>query len=380
MRSNLTNTAIVLSSLALLPHIVAAQAPVRTAMVQEEIMQQRHRVTGSLRAVSRGDLAALEAGRVTTLNARAGHRVGKGDVLARVDARRLEAQKGEALAEQRVAEADLKSQIAIVQRAEAEFARVKNLVTQNVITRDEYDERLAEARVARANVEATQRRIERIKKSIELLDVRLSDTVVRAPYDARVVQRHVEPGDWVQPGETLLTLVSTGPIEAWLEVPERYIRSLEAFGDSVVVRSHATGESSSVLSTRRVADVNRRVRTLNFVVTVDNKGELLSPGMSVDGWIAVTGSVSALAVPKDAVIRGHGEPFVYSIEQKAGNAVASKIPIRVLFESRDLVAIDSVAIHKGDQVIVEGNERLLPGQRVAVTATTQSSVSAVASR
>ena len=246
------------------------------------------------------------------------------------------------------------------------------------MSRSELEAHLAAARVASANIEATKRRIERITQTVKLLDVRLSDTVVRAPYDATIVERRVEPGDWVQPGETLLTLVSTGPIEAWLEVPERYIQSLEEHGDSVAVRSRATGESSHVLSTRRVADVNRRVRTLNFIVTLDNASGLLTPGMSVDGWIAVTGSVTTNSVPKDAVIRGRGEPFVYRVEQQSANTVAKRIAVSVLFESGDRVAIDSLALKPGDQVIVEGNERLLPGQSVAVTSARSVVVSAIA--
>ncbi|MDA8744222.1 hypothetical protein N9N28_06270, partial [Rubripirellula amarantea] len=57
-----------LIALMLMPAAVLhAQVPVRTSAVQEQTLQQRHRVTGSLRAVARGDIAALESGRLIEL-------------------------------------------------------------------------------------------------------------------------------------------------------------------------------------------------------------------------------------------------------------------------------------------------------------------------
>jgi predicted deacylase len=55
-----------------------------------------------------------------------------------------------------------------------------------------------------------------------LLQVRLDDTTIAAPFDGYVIERHVEPGEWVRPGDPIITLVSAGIIEAWIEVPERF--------------------------------------------------------------------------------------------------------------------------------------------------------------
>ena len=56
--------------------------PVRTELVAIEEVQQTHRVIGSLRAVSRAQVAALEDGRIVTVLVREGSRVTKGDMLA----------------------------------------------------------------------------------------------------------------------------------------------------------------------------------------------------------------------------------------------------------------------------------------------------------
>ncbi|MEL6106389.1 MAG: efflux RND transporter periplasmic adaptor subunit [Planctomycetota bacterium] len=344
---------------------VAAQTPVRVVAIQARKMQARHAVTGTLRAVARGNLAALEPGRITDLTVREGDSVRKGDVIARVDARRLEAQKAEVEAELGIASADLERQRAIAERAMADLDRIKQLASSNATSQKEYDSAKADARVAEAAMRSAERQLKRITHSIRLLEVRLSDTEIHAPYDATVVERHVEPGDWVLAGDRLLTLVSTGPIEAWLQVPERYVESLERYGHQVVVRSRATQQDATVLSARRVAEVNPRARTIEFIATISNPDGLLVPGMSVDGWIPVSGVQTQTAVPHDALIRKSGRAYVYRIGE---NQTAERVPVEILFEAADHVAIASPQITLGDRVVIEGNERLLPGQTVSVIA------------
>ncbi|MEM9825229.1 MAG: efflux RND transporter periplasmic adaptor subunit [Planctomycetota bacterium] len=337
-----------------------AQTPVRVAQVRLEHLQQRQAVTGSLRAVARGELAALESGRLMTLAVREGDVVKQGDVIATIDSRRLRAQRSAAEADVRVAEAELKRHAAIAKRAAADLQRGRKLIRRNAVSQQELDSFRAAADVATAEVESAKRQIERANESIRLLDVRLSDTEITAPYDASVVARHVEPGDWVQPGDSLLTLVSSGPIEAWLEVPERFAAHL-AGGTAIAIESASTTLPLRVIRTKRVADVNPRVRTIQFIATIENTAGILSPGMSVKGWVPAGKEGDFLTVPKDAIVRRSRQATVFAIddEQKA-NPVA----VRILFETPHRSVIESDRIQSRDLVVVEGNERLMAGQVV----------------
>jgi RND family efflux transporter MFP subunit len=346
--------------------VLSAQVPVRVGSVDREPMQQRQAVTGSLRAVARGNVAALEPGQLVELTVREGDAVKKGDIIARIDARRLEAQRAEAAAEKMVAAADLQSSEATAVKAKADHARAEKLYERNAVSRQELDAAQAEALVTTANIDAAKRRIDRIEQTIRLLDVRLKDTRIRAPYDATVVTRHLELGDWVQAGDPLLTLVSTGPIEAWLEVPERYAGEIDGLNNSVAVRSRASRGSLRVLSTKRVADVNPRVRTMHLIVKLENPAGLLAPGMSVEGWIPAGEKREYTSVPKDAVIRSDSLAYVFVIQDSNNTATAKQVPVRVLFETTARVAVESPALATGAQVVVEGNERLTPGQTVTV--------------
>ncbi len=360
-----------------LPRHSDAQTPVRVSEVRLERLQQRQMVTGSLRAIARGDVAALESGRLNELTAREGDTIAKGDVIARVDDRRLQAERKAAEADRRVAEAELKRHRATAKQAAANLARGEKLIRQNAVSRQELDQFRAASDVATAEIEAAQRRIERASETIRLLDVRLSDTTVIAPYDASVVARHVEPGDWVQPGDKLLTLVSTGPVEAWLEVPERYAPAISDADAKLTINSDALGRTLDVLNVKKLTDVNRRVRTMSVIATISNSDRQLAPGMSIHGWVPAGKSGDYLTVPKDAIVRRAGQPAVFAVNE---DQKAQQIAVRVLFETSERVAVESPRLSAGSAIVVEGNERLMPQQLVQVMRDPSRPAMAIASR
>lgn len=207
------------------------------------------------------------------------------------------------------------------------------------------------------------------------VSLQVSQAVV-APYDASVVARHVEPGDWVQPGDKLLTLVSTGPMEARLEVPERFAADLiDATG--VVVRSSALDRPLRVLETKRLDDVNPRVRTIQVIAIVENPDAALAAGMSIEGYVPSGQEEEFLTVPKDAIVRRSGQPTVFVVDE---SSAAKQVSVNVVFETRTRVAVVSSGLNEGASVVVEGNERLIPSQLVRVIDKTLEVTGSIASR
>ena len=183
------------------------------------------------------------------------YRVKRGDLLLELDPRdfqvavvnadaNLAAAKSklnEAKAQQKVAEAalgqagaDLVSARATADNAEADFRRNVQLYATHVIDRREYDASAAQAKSAAANVEAGAKRVTSQEGQVRLVstqcvtasaqekqaeaqrheaELQLSYTKIFAPFDGRITKKSVEPGDYVQPGQTLFSLV---PPEAWV--------------------------------------------------------------------------------------------------------------------------------------------------------------------
>ena len=263
-------------------------ATVYVSPVEEKQSNQRHRVIGSLKAISRSDVAALEEGRIDSIKVREGARVQKGDVIAQIDDRRIRAQIEEADSAIKAAQAVVDERQAELNLKYKEFDRAATLVTRNVITTQEYDEVNANVKIAEARLESSKRDVARLERQKALLEVRNDDMTVKAPFDAFVVSRHAEPGEWIKPGEPLITLTSTGRIEAWVDVPERFagIYKLNP-NEPIEIEVGATGKKYQVLNYKRIADVHPQTRMLQYALEVDNVNDELVAGMSVIAWVPV---------------------------------------------------------------------------------------------
>jgi RND family efflux transporter MFP subunit len=348
---------------------VAAQdrhVPVRTELVAIEEVQQTQRVIGSLRAVSRAQVAALEDGRVVTVSVREGARVATGEVLARLDDRRLRAQIAESEATLKATQAMIDQRRAELAKANQDYKRADQLIQRRVVSQQEYDHAEADASVARARLTAAERERTQIESQRRLLQVRLDDTTIAAPFDGYVVERHVEPGEWVRPGDPLVTLVSAGTIEAWFEVPERFASDVAPSATSITVEVPAVDQSIDVRQGKRIRQMDPRARTFFVVAEINDQAGLLTPGMSASAWLPVGPRSAQLTVPSDAVIRDAANAFVYKVQQDRGDAYAVRVPVRVLFQVAGKVAVVTEDLSPNDHVVIEGNERLLPGMKVAL--------------
>ncbi|WP_425398976.1 efflux RND transporter periplasmic adaptor subunit [Aeoliella sp.] len=350
----------------LAPHSWGQQPPstVRAALVENRDVQHHHRVTGSLRAVARGDVSALEEGRIVEITVREGAEIRQGDVIARLDQRRLAAQRSELVASLKAAEATVSQTKLELMQARRDLERSRDLVASRAVTVEEFQHRETNAAVAEANLATNERRVAEEQSQLELIDVRLADMVVRAPYDGFVVSRHAEPGEWIRPGEPFITLVSSGTIEAWLDVPERFSQSLS--DSSLQVKAEGVQESLGALAVKRVSDVNTRTRTFPLVLTLDDRAGQLVPGMSVSAWLPLGPRQSRLTVPKDAVIRSGRTAYVYKAVDQPSGAVAVQTPVSVAFETGESVVLSGGNLVAGDLVVIEGNERLMPGSAIVV--------------
>jgi RND family efflux transporter MFP subunit len=199
-----------------------------------------------------------------------------------------------------------------------------------------------------------------------LLQVRLDDTTITAPFDGYVIERHAEPGEWVRPGDTIVTLVSAGTIEAWLEVPERFAGDVAQATTPITVEVPAVGQSIEVPQGKRVPQMDLRARTFFVVAELSDHAGRLTPGMAVSAWVPVGPRSQQLTVPGDAVIRHAANAFVYKVQHDGNGRHAVQVPVRVLFQVAGKVAVVAQDLRPNDHVVTEGNERLLPGTKVAL--------------
>jgi RND family efflux transporter MFP subunit len=192
---------------------------------------------------------------------------------------------------------------------------------------------------------------------------------IAAPFDGVVVNRHVELGEWVSEGEAAVELVSTGRVEAWLDVPQRFYGAVAGEQVSIALRVEATDQTISVTDRRVIPLVDPKARSFTVVAALDNPGGKLTPGMSVTAWLPTGQLTEQLTVSKDAVLRNEAGSYVYVArggagEGAEGSASAVAVSIQVLFPVGDRMVVTSRDMKAGDNVVVEGNERLFPSMPI----------------
>lgn len=353
---------LMLSSFASAQDAEERKVNVRVAPVVEEMIEQKRQVTGDVLAISRSQLAAQEPGFVLEVAVQEGDRVRKGDLIARLDPERLKLDLAEIEASVLAAEAKVTEEEALASQAERDRDRVRELLAKESGSAPELDraESLAAAENARLRQARAQLGIEQARQ--RLIEKRLRDLEIRAPFDGRVTEKHTEVGQWLQAGGEVVELVALDPVEIRVDVPERFVsRAMEAEHVSVMLPALGREVEARVIGVIPRGDMRSRLFPLRLLA--DNPEGLIQPGMSAVGLVPTSERSATLLVPKDAVRQSETGSFVYF----DGNGRAAMATVERLFAVGDRVAVRSSILRPGMNVIVEGNERLYaPGAALQV--------------
>lgn len=339
--------------------------PVAVENATQERVQELRRVTGEIRALRVARVATQEAGIVDSPPIRAGQKVTSGQVLVKLESGRLDLERKRIVADRALVEATLFERTAELQQAERDLESLTELARQNASNPKELLD--AETNVVRATSRVTQeeRRKAVITQRLALLDRRIKDMEISAPFAGTITETFVEEGNWVGEGDAVVELISDGQVEAWLAVPERFRLALDRPGASINVTLPATGATVTSQDFRIVPSVSSDARNFPIIVKLKSPPPGTTPGMSVSAEIPTGELKDHLVVPRDALSRGDVGLFVYQVIPGAGGTgTVVPVTVNVLFTMGNRVVVDA-PIKPGTAVVVEGNERLFPGMTVA---------------
>lgn len=332
------------------------------------------RATGSLTAEDQADVAAETAGRVVATPSERGTLVVDGTPLVRLLATETEAQVAEAEAnaaqlEARLgitgrdtfdanAVAEVQTAQAGYQLAEGEFARIKSLLEQRVVSQSEYDQRRTQLEASRqqlisARNAATQQfqLLQAARARVTLARKALSDTLVRAPFNGIVAERLVSVGDYVTRGTKVAVVVRINPLRVRLTVPEQFISAVSV-GQPVQFEVDAYPGRQFSGTVRYVSpslETNQRALTIEAVVP--NAGGELKPGLFATARIEQPARTPGLLVRAEAVQTASGTSRLYvvtgeRVEERivtVGQAVDGQVEITSGLKHGERVATKNVA-------------------------------------
>lgn len=304
------------------------------AEAREETVQVTAALVGGLQARDAVDLVSEINARVEAILFTEGESVSAGQALVRLDDTKLKAQYTEA-----------EARFAL---AETNFKRTGELLANQTISQQEFDQAKAEYTAAEA--------------TLALLASDLEDAVITAPFDGVVSERRVSLGQYLTVGTPVTRLVRLEPLEVAFEVPERYAGRIAA-GQAV---RFATVALPGRILTGGVFFVDtlldETTRSVLAKAEVANADRALKPGM-VGTLDLVLDSHPGIVIPESAV-RYAGDQasvVVMNAEDRAefrNVTVGERLPGMV--EIREGLAA-------GERVVVEGFQKMGPGTKIMIS-------------
>ena len=364
---------------------------------------------GTVQAYTTVGVKSQVAGQIQQVHFTEGHEVKRGDLLFTIDPRPVEASVRQAeanVAKDRAAlrqaeaafaqrQAEVTQALANLERDEAQLAnarvqeqRYAALLKMELIAREQYDQvrtalvalqatvnadraavdnARASARAAEAMVDSARAAIQANEAMVETARLQLAYTTIRAPMDGRTGNLLVQGGNVVKSTEDnpLVVIAQTRPIYVSFAVPEQHLTAIKTYRAEGTLKVEAMLDGGRRTVAGAVTFMNNTVDastgTIQIKATFQNADNALWPGQFVDVALTLT-SEQAVLVPTQAVQAGQQGPYVFVV--KPDLTVESR-PVKVGRRlPRELVIEQGVKA--GEQVVTDGQLRLVPGARVEI--------------
>lgn len=320
--------------------------PVEVLEVQAETFTESARAVGTLRARAAVEIRPEMTGILKKIHFREGEEVAEGSLLFSIDDRKLTRE----LKERQEA---LKAAKARVEKARRDFDRTKRLIDTQAISQAEWDS--AQTALMIAQAEEGQ-----VEAAIELIEERLDDTNIKAPFGGITAECRVDPGDYLQAGDHLVTLYTLSPIEMSAKIPERYMGAVRPGQQAAVLVDAYPDRKFSGAVTFVSPDVDDRTRNFLIKITIDNEERLLKPGAFGTALLTLRTLEDRPAVPEESLVATTEGYIVYVVE----DGIARKRGVQVGLRKTGLSEIRE-GLEVGEMVVRTGHIRLSEGDKVS---------------
>lgn len=307
---------------------------VNAQIVKPHLLTDEILVTGRLVPDEEVNLSFETSGKITDIYFAEGGHVKRGELLAKVNDRQLQAQLKR-----------LKAQIPL---AEDRVFRQNALLKRDAVSKEAYEQVKTELATLNAD-------IENIKANIDM-------TELRAPFDGIIGLRQVSAGAYASPTTVVAKLTKVSPLKVEFAVPERYAREVKK-GTNLDFRVEGRLDAyhAQVYATESSLDPETHSLTIRAIYPNRN-GELLA-GRYTDIKLKQKEIEDAIAIPSEAIVpeMGKNKVFVY----RSGVADPVDVVIGIRTEAEVQIVQGLVA---GDTILTSGTLQLRKGMPVEIQA------------
>lgn len=332
---------------AALPAKGQGKSKIKHVIVAPVVVKQisdRVEALGTARATESVSITSNITEKITRIDFEDGHQVKAGAILAVLDH-----------AEE---QAELKRAKAVRGERKLALQRLQQLEERQLTSPDEIDR--------------TRLELEQADASITAIKTRISDRVIRAPFDGIIGLRDISVGALVETGDLIATLDDTRQIKLDFSVPSVFLTELK-LGLKIKARAAALGDREYK---GEVKSINSRVdpvtRSIQVRALLPNPDGSIIPGilMQVD---LLLNTRQALVIPEASLLPLADKQYVMLHVNKDGKDTVEKKQVQIGLRLPGYVEIID-GLSEGEQVVTHGNSKVRPGDVIDVMAVDDGSV------
>ena len=313
------------------------EALVSVATLKDTVFNHYLDIQGSVETKENILIQPEMPGTLVALNVKAGQRVSKGQLLARVD---------DGGSSQQVASLETQYQL-----AKTTFERQKNLWSQKIGSEIQYLQ--------------AQTQMLSLQRSVAQAKAMLSKTEIRAPFSGTIDEVFVERGQVVSAGpQGLMRIVNLNNMYVSTSIPESYIGKLKV-GTQVDVFLTSLNKNYKG-KVRQIGNfINPNNRSFGIEVSIPNPENLLRPNQVAKLKVIDYTVKNAIVVPSNVIQEdGKGNQFVFVATNSDGKTATAKKAMVSIGKSSDNVTEILSGLSANDIIVIEGVNTISEGMKL----------------
>lgn len=305
---------------------------VNARIVRPQLLKDEIQISGSLLPDEEVDLSFETSGKIIEINFEEGSFVHKGQLLARVNDRPLQAQ--------------LQRLVSQLKLAEDRVFRQNALLERDAVSKEAYEQ--VKTDLATLNAD------------IELVKANIQQTELRAPFDGVIGLRQVSIGTYASPSTIVAKLTKISPLKVEFAVPERYANDVKiGAGLDFTLEGKLNAFHAKVYA--RESKIDPTTHTLTIRALYPNSQSAVMPGRYASIRLNKEEVENAIAVPTEAIVPEMGKDKIFLY--RSGKAQ----PVEIITGIRTEALVQVVqGLNVGDTIITSGTLQLRTGLPVTL--------------
>jgi len=280
-------------------------------------------------------MAPTSPGRIEKINVEMGDRVKQGEELVRMNDAQL-----------------IQAEIQL-NNVKINYTRIDTLNKLGSVAAQQYDQLKAQYDAAKENVDFLRK-----------------NTILVAPFNGIISGKYFEPGEMYSGSPiatvgkaAILSIIQVEKLKAIVNVSEEYLPFIKNGMEVKLLYDVYPNDEFTGKVIRISPTISKQSRTFEIEISVNNPAEKLKPGIFGRVTIPLE-KTSVLVLPAESVLKMQGSNVRYLFKEE--NGIAKRVEVEIGQRFNDKLEVISKDLKEGDKIVVEGQERLLDGNKVEV--------------